>query len=512
MSAALTDFYQFTISLGYFHEGRQDETACFDLFYRKQPFKGSFAIFGGLEECINFIQGYKFTEEELEYIKSNLPGQNDDFIDYLRNMDMKKLKITAIPEGSVVFPREPLLRVEGPIACCQLIETPLLNYINFATLMTTNALRFKLRAGEHKTLMEFGLRRAQGPNGAMSASRYSYLGLFDSTSNVLAGQKYGIPIAGTVAHSFVTSYFDIKQLKTTCIKHAETGEDIDLYKYAQQVLQECGFHSNQNELVSFIAQALVYPNNFLALVDTYDTLKSGIPNFLAVSYGLHKAGYKGKGIRLDSGDNVELSKAVRKMYIEFSQKYNISYAAKYLITASNDINEEELIRINKLGHEIDSFGIGTHLVTCQAQPALGGVYKLVEIDDVPRVKLSESIEKSTIPCKKDLYRCYDENGKAIADILAVSGETPKQGKCFKVFPDAKEFELKCSEIKPLYIVAWDHGVPHADSLQVCRERVIDNYKNFNKNVLTVNESEEYPILTTPKLYQTMEELIKKSRA
>lgn len=511
MTSALTDFYQFTISLAYFREGRQDETACFDLFYRRQPFRGSFAIFGGLDECIRFIQNYRLTEDELSFVRANLPGDNDDFIDYLRRMDMRKLRITAIPEGSVVFPREPLLRIEGPIAYCQLIETPLLNCVNFATLMATNALRFRLRAGADKTLMEFGLRRAQGPDGAISASRYSYLGLFDSTSNVLAGQRFGIPVAGTVAHSFITSYFSVEQLATTRIACADGSGDVDLFACAQQVLSECGFRSNESELVAFIAQALVFPRNFLALVDTYDTLKSGVPNFLAVSYGLHRAGYRGKGVRLDSGDNVELSKAVRRMYCEFAEKYGIPYAAKYLITASNDINEGELIRIGQLGHEIDSFGIGTHLVTCQAQPALGGVYKLVEIDGVPRVKLSESIEKSTIPCKKDLYRCFDEKGVAVADILTVAGEVPEQGRCYKVFPGTGECELKCAEIRPLYIVAWDNGRANVDSLQTARERVMDNYKNFNKDVLTVGEPKEYPLLTTPKLYQTMEELIRKSK-
>ncbi|KAH0790936.1 nicotinate phosphoribosyltransferase family protein [Histomonas meleagridis] len=504
-TAMLTDFYQITISRAFFNEGRQDEMATFDLFYRTQPFKGSFAIFAGLADAIHFIKNYKFTEEQLEYIKSQLPGDNDAFIDYLRNIDMKKVKISAIPEGSIVFPREPLIRVEGPIAYCQLIETPLLNCVNFATLMATNALRFKLHT-HNQTLMEFGLRRAQGTDGAMSASKYSYLGLFDSTSNVLAGHLYGIPVSGTVAHSFVTSFSSIKDLKTTCIKHATTGELVDLYQYAQEAIKACNFHTNQSELASFISQAIMYPTNFLALVDTYNTLDSGVPNFLAVSYGLHKAGYKGKGIRLDSGDNVVLSKSTRQMFRDFSAKFDIPYAADFLITASNDINEKELLRLEELGNEINSFGIGTHLVTCQAQPALGGVYKLVEIDGIPRVKLSNSIEKSTLPCKKDLYRCYDENGKEVADLLTLSGEEPKAGDAFKVYPKTEECTLKCATFKPLYKVAWD-GEAHVDTLQEARQRVLEQYNNFNKEVLTVKEAKEYPVLITPKYYKVMTDLI-----
>jgi len=512
-SAMLTDFYQVTISLAYFEAGRQDEQATFDMFYRTQPFDGSFAIFAGLNDALELIKNYKFTEEHLQYIKSNLPGVKEEFIDYLRKIDMKKLKISAIPEGSVIFPRAPVMRIEGPISYCQLVETPLLNCINFATLMTTNALRFKIHS-PNKLLMEFGLRRAQGSDGAMAASKYSYLGLFDSTSNILAGYKYGIPVAGTVAHSFVSSFTGLHELKTTSIKHAQTGEMVDLLPLAQKVLKECDFHTNTAELASFIHQAIVFPTNFLALVDTYDSLKSGVPNFLAVSYGLHFAGYKGKGIRLDSGDLVELSKATRQMFKDFAAKYDLPYAANFLITASNDINEKELTRLETLGHECNSYGIGTHLVTCQKQPALGGVYKLVEIDGHPRVKLSNTVEKSTLPCKKDLYRCYDEKGIAIADILTLHDEKPVPGKTYQVWPGAsKPYELKCSTFKPMYKEFWENGIAHTETLQECRERVKEQYNNFNKEVLTVKQTDYiYPVLVTEKYYSTMMDLINSSKA
>ena len=508
----LTDFYQITITQAYFREGRQDEYAVFDLFYRTQPFKGTFAVFGGLAEAVDIVKNYKFTEDDLEYIRGNLPGCSDEFIDYLRNIDMKKLKITALPEGTIVFPREPLMRIEGPISYCQLIETPLLNAINFPTLMTTNAHRFRLHAGPEAKLMEFGLRRAQGPNGAMAATRYSFAGGFDSTSNVLAGKQFGIPIAGTVAHSFVTSFVSIDQLKTRKIAHKETGELIDLYDAAKEAIAKMNYTTNESELISFISQALTYPNNFLALVDTYDTLKSGVPNFLAVSYGLHKAGYKGAGIRLDSGDLVMLSKATRAMFIEFGKVFDIPYAAKFCITASNDINEDQLIKLKTEGHEINAYGIGTHLVTCQRQPALGGVYKLVEIDNVPRVKLSNSLEKTTLPGKKDLYRLYDENKKVVADLMTVKDEVPEVGEIsgFMVYPEAKKFSVKCASAESLYVSVWENGEAHVDDVKVVRERVMNSKTTFDPDVVAVENEKKYPVLISEKLNALLQELMKQN--
>jgi nicotinate phosphoribosyltransferase len=511
----LTDFYQITIAMGYFHQGRQDEPACFDLFYRTQPFKGSFAIFAGLEEAIEFVSTFKFSEPELTYIAANLPNAPPSFIQYLREIDMKKVTITAFREGTVVFPREPLLRVEGPLAYCQLLETTLLNSINFPTLMATNALRFRLHA-QTAVLLEFGLRRAQGPHGAMAASRYSYIGGFNGTSNVLAGHKYGIPISGTVAHSFVMSFSSLDQLRTTALPHATTGAPIDLWAIGREVLSECGFRSTEAELIAFIAQAQTFPNNFLALVDSYDTLKSGIPNFLAVSYGLEKAGYRGKGVRLDSGDLAELSKGVRQMYIAFGEKYKLEYAKSFIICASNDINEEELIRLAREHHECNSFGIGTHLVTCQKQPALGGVYKLVEIMGTPRVKVSNSIEKSSLPAKKRVYRLYDAAGKQVADLIAEEAEgVPEPGvvKGVQVYPagagaGAGELSIDVARIEPLLIPAWEGGVAHVDGIPVVRQRVLDQKATFDPQVLAVVEPKLYKVVISQQLFRTLDGLIK----
>jgi nicotinate phosphoribosyltransferase len=511
VTAMLTDFYQITIALGYFHQGRQDEPACFDLFYRTQPFKGSFAIFAGLAEAIEFVSTFKFSDADLAYIAQNLPGAPPTFIEYLKNIDMKKVKITAFREGAVVFPREPLLRVEGPIAYCQLLETPLLNAINFPTLMTTNALRFRLHAKD-AVLMEFGLRRAQGPHGAMAASRYSFIGGFNGTSNVLAGQKYGIPISGTVAHSFIMSFSSLSQLKTRTIPHAQTGALIDLWEIAKRVLQEGGVHSTESELISFVAQAQTFPGNFLALVDSYDTLKSGIPNFLAVCYALDKAGYRGKGVRLDSGDLAELSKAVRKMYIDFANKYKIEYIKNLIICASNDINEEELIRLARENHECNSFGIGTHLVTCQKQPALGGVYKLVEISGVPRVKVSNSLDKSSLPAKKLAFRLYDASGKEAADLLTEESEgIPAPGRIpgVVVYPTSgAEVVIDAARVEPLLVPAWDGGVAHVDDITTVRQRVLQARTSFNRDVLTVDRQKLYTVLVSKQLFRTLSALTK----
>ncbi|OHT06267.1 nicotinate phosphoribosyltransferase family protein [Tritrichomonas foetus] len=511
-SAMLTDYYELTIAYAYFKEGRQDEPSCFDLFYREQPFGGSFAIFAGLNEAISFLSNYKFSEDQLEFIQKSINGECPEFIEYLRQMDMSKLRIYAPLEGSVVFPRAPLLRIEGPLAYCQLIETPLLNAINFPTLMATNALRFKIHVGDRK-LMEFGLRRAQGSDGGMSSSKYSYLGLFDCTSNVLAGHLYGIPITGTVAHSFVSSFYDISQIHTTKIKHATTDEMVDLLEYAEIVFKEMNFKPNRAETVAFISQAQSYPANFLALADTYDSIKSGVPNFLGVAYGLHRAGYRAKGVRLDSGNLAELSKQVRQVYRDFAAHFDLPYAADFIISASNDINEKALIRLEETGHEINMFGIGTHLVTCQLQPALGGVYKLVEINGHARVKLSNSFEKITLPFKKMLYRCFDSTGKEIADLLTLSDEEPQPGvlNAFQVYPESKPIKIECARIEKMYNLVWGVGAIPPESLHQARERVLKAYNGFNKEVLAVANEKQYCVAISEKLYEETSKIIDSCR-
>src|SRR4030067_860209 len=368
----LTDFYQITMAYAYWKAGVHEEEAVFDLFFRKNPFGGEFAIYAGLEEKLRLFENFHFTDDHIAYLKEQMPQCEKDFFDWLKSVDCSKMKIYALKEGTISYPRVPLIRVQGPIAVAQLLATSTPTLTNYPTLMTTNAAKYRLAGGFDKGLVEVGLRRAQGPDGGVSASRYSYMGGFDGTSNVLAGYLFGVPIRGTHAHSYVQSFTGIADLKNVTLIGAD-GKDYDFVKMVLEIRAELGFHyTNEGELASFIAYAQAFPRDFLALVDTYDTLKSGVPNFICVALGLLKLGYKPIGIRLDSGDLSYLSKETRKIFNEMAARTDPALS-KCLILASNEINKDVLISLKQQGYEIDTFGIGTHLVTCDDQPALGCV-------------------------------------------------------------------------------------------------------------------------------------------
>ena len=278
------------------------------------------------------------------------------------------------------------MRIEGPIVQTQLLETTLLTLTNYASLVATNAARFRSATGADKTLLEFGLRRAQGPDGGLSASKYCYLGGFDGTSNVLAGKLYDIPIKGTHAHAYINSYESMTDLVERELTDRISGERRPFAELCEKYLNELApvlkilpDETHKGELAAFVSYAIAFPTNFLALVDTYDVLKSGVPNFLAVARALHECKYQAIGLRLDSGDLAYLSLEVRAKFVETAKKFELSYIEHFTIVASNDINEDTLVSLEKQGHSIDTFGIGTHLVTCQRQPALGCVYKLVQV-------------------------------------------------------------------------------------------------------------------------------------
>ena len=388
----------------------------------------------------------------------------------------------------VVFPKEPLIRVEGPLAVTQLLETTLLNLVNFPSLIATNASRMRLAVGPQKNLLEFGLRRAQGPDGGISASKYSFIGGFNGTSNVLAGKLFGIKISGTHAHSFVMSYTQLRDLTHTTITDAQVN-NVEFVSLVLQRRAELNYsRTNDGELAAYIAYAQSFPRGFLALVDTYDTLTSGVLNFLTVGSVLHDVGYKPLGIRLDSGDLSVLSKAVRSMFRQFDadhmhKHYSFSSCT---IVASNDINEELLDELNTNGHEIDTFGIGTHLVTCQRQPALGCVYKLVEINGHPRIKLSNEVAKIIIPGCKSCYRLYDEHDKPLADLLTLSSEAvPSLGEDLSVYSPFKIDEhetIRAMRIKQLLLLVFDGklGVVHENvkSIHEARELCASELASF----------------------------------
>ncbi|EQC41969.1 nicotinate phosphoribosyltransferase [Saprolegnia diclina VS20] len=387
----LTDLYQITMAYAYWKVGRHTEDATFDLFFRKNPFKGEFTVFAGLEEVLFFLNAFKFTESDVAYLRDVMPqGTEAGFFDWLLSLDCSNVKIYALKEGTIAFPRIPVLRIEGHLGITQLLETGLLNLLNYASLIATNAARFIKAAGKDKTLLEFGLRRAQGPDGGISASRYSYMAGFHGTSNVLAGKLFGIPIKGTHAHAFVQAHRSLDDVKQTMLN----GVDFKALTLQYRAKLNAD-NTNDGELAAFISYALAFPQAFLALVDTYETLSSGVPNFLAVALALHDLGYKAQGIRLDSGDLAYLSKEARRHFKAAAAKFNLPDFANFNIVASNDINEAVLNSLNDQGHEIDSFGIGTHLVTCQAQPALGMVYKLVEIGGQARIKLSQETRSAS---------------------------------------------------------------------------------------------------------------------
>ncbi|CAF3894686.1 unnamed protein product [Rotaria sp. Silwood2] len=487
VSPLLTDLYQISMAYAYWKSGKHQEQSTFDLFFRKNPFGGEFTLFAGLEDSLKFVQNYKFQTSDIDYLRNVLPEYIEkEFYDFLLAINMNDIKIYALPEGeticsstfcfillichlgSVVFPRLPLLRIEGPILKAQLLETTLLTLTNFASLVATNAARFRAAAQPTKKFHEFGLRRAQGPDGGLSASKYCYLGGFDGTSNVLAGKLYGIPIRGTHAHAYVSSFENLDELKVRELSDRITGESRPFAQLCLKFLDELGpilkifpDQTNKGELAAFIAYAISFPSGFLALVDTYDVLKSGVPNFLAVGLALNECNYQALGLRLDSGDLAYLSLEVRANFVEVARKFNIPYIEHLTIVASNDINEDTLHSLEKQGHEIDIFGIGTHLVTCQKQPALGCVYKLVELKGTPRIKVSQDIEKVTIPGRKNLYRFYDSNGLALCDLMTKFDEPePIAGTrmlCRHPFFETKRVYVTPTTVQSMYKLYWANG-------------------------------------------------------
>lgn len=496
----LTDLYQITMAYAYWKSGKIHDTAVFDLYFRKNPFQGEFTIFAGLDECLKFFENFHYSDSDIEYLKQTLPKTIEpEFFVFLRQLTVEDVILSAIDEGSVAFPRIPLMRVEGPLIIVQLLETTLLTLVNYASLMATNAARYRIAAGKHISLLEFGLRRAQGPDGGLSASKYSYVGGFDGTSNVLAGKLYNIPVNGTHAHAYVTSFSDLTELKTKVLAHGTSGVLHDMLDLCTQwreklapLLSLSSSEASDGELAAWISFAIAFPSGFMALVDTYDVRRSGLLNFCAVAMALNDLDYRPIGIRIDSGDLAYLSKLARATFEKVAHQYNIPWFAKLKIVASNDINEDTILSLNEQGHKIDCFGIGTHLVTCQRQPALGGVYKMVEINGSPRIKLSEDVMKVTMPGKKTAYRLYGADGHALIDLLMRSVESPPQvGQkvlCRHPFQESKRAYVNPSRVEPLYKVYWQNGKIRCQlpGLEEIREKVrtsLESLRNDHKRNL-----------------------------
>lgn len=378
----LTDLYELTMMQGYFRNKDQNETVIFDAFYRSNPCGGGFAIAAGLEQVIQYIKELHFESEDIEYLAS-LGIFGKDFLDYLKDFKFTG-DIYAIPEGTVVFPREPLVKVIAPIMQAQLVETAILNIVNHQSLIATKTARV-CYAAHGDGIMEFGLRRAQGPDAGIYGARAAMIGGCIGTSNVLCGQLFDVPVKGTHAHSWIMSFPD--------------------------------------EYTAFKTYADMYPSACILLVDTYDTLKSGVPNAIRVFTEMREAGIPLTfyGIRLDSGDLAYLSKKARKMLDDAG-------FPDAIISASNDLDEFLIQSLKDQGAAITSWGVGTHLITSKDCPSFGGVYKLAAIMGsdgkfIPKIKLSENTEKVTNPGNKTIFRIYDkETGKIKADLICLVDE------------------------------------------------------------------------------------------
>ncbi|KAH8262177.1 hypothetical protein KR038_006242 [Drosophila bunnanda] len=619
----LTDLYQITMAYAYWKSDKTDDTAVFDLFFRNNPFHGEFTIFAGLEECLKFLDSFHYSQSDIEYLKQTLPeGIENEFFEYLGNLTARDVTLFAIDEGTVAFPRVPIIKIEGPLIIVQLLETTLLTLVNYASLMATNAARYRMVAGKHVKLLEFGLRRAQGPDGGLSASKYSYTGGFDGTSNVLAGKLFNIPVKGTHAHAYITSFSSIGELKTRLIKHKQTGIMEDLLEHAvrhrqmlSHVLDVSTEESSEGELAAMVSYAIAFPDGFMALVDTYDvksretehaslepklindiksdnsppktkpstnghqngqgngkvnghktnghqngivvqskdtkiqdtkantaaaaatattaktttatttsngtaylpkyvekSFRSGLLNFSAVALALNDLGYHALGIRIDSGDLAYLSCLARETFEKVAERFKVPWFNKLTIVASNDINEDTILSLNEQGHKIDCFGIGTHLVTCQRQPALGCVYKLVEINGQPRIKLSQDVEKVTMPGNKNAYRLYSADGHALIDLLQkVSEPPPAVGQkvlCRHPFQESKRAYVIPSHVESLYKVYWKAGkiCQQLPTLEQVREKVQISLKTLrNDHKRTLNPT-PYKVAVSDNLYNFIHDL------
>jgi nicotinate phosphoribosyltransferase len=563
----LTDMYELTMAYAYWKKGKDKDQAVFDLFFRQNPFGGEFTIFAGLEEVIRALNAFKFTDADIAYLRDGIVRSKEElrlefevglrngfirkttsgfeqlrsdpwggeqweshrypeaelrvpgplrycesaFFDYLKSIDCSEIKIYAIPEGTIVFPRIPLVRVEGPLAIAQMLETTFLNLTSFPSLIATNAARFRLAAGPDKELIEFGLRRAQGPDGALSASRYSYVGGFNATSNARAGQLFGLPTRGTMAHSYITSFFGLEEITDPYL----AGTDGTAHNFLDLVLQYRRsleyLHTNEGELAAFISYAQAFPEGFLALVDTYNTLESGVPNFICVALALTHMGHKPMGIRLDSGDLAYFSKETRKLLRRTAERFSVDSLGGLSIVASNDIDESILFSLGQQGHEIDVFGIGTHLVTCRAQPALGCVYKLVAINGHPRIKLSDEAHKMTIPGRKEVYRLIGDNQHPLIDLMVEAGKpAPKIGErilCRHPFSEAKRAYVVPKNIVALHRCVWDgHQAFAFTSLENIRQYVIEQISAMRPDHMRTVNPTPYKVSVSQDLYRSMREI------
>lgn len=472
----LTDLYEITMMQAYFKNNNKNKMAIFDVFYRKNPMDGGYAISAGLEQVIEYINNLHFTEDDINYLAS-LKIFEDDFLGYLKNFKFTG-DIYAIPEGSVIFPREPMLKVIAPIMEAQFIETAILNILNHQSLIATKAARI-CYAAEGDGIMEFGLRRAQGPDAGIYGARAAVIGGCAGTSNVLTGQMFDVPVMGTHAHSWIMSFDD--------------------------------------EYTAFYTYAKLYPMACTLLVDTYDTLNSGVPNAIKVFKQMKKEGIelKNYGIRLDSGDLAYLSKKARKMLDDAGFK-------DATITASNDLDEFLIASLKMQGAEITNWGVGTNLITSKDCPSFGGVYKLAAIMEdgenfTPKIKLSDNSEKITNPGNKKIYRIYEkENNKIKADLICLENETFTENEDMHLFDPHEPWKktvLKAGtfSLKEMLVKVFDKGqcVYHSDSVMKLRDFAISEMETLWEETKRFENPHQVYVDLSQKLYDIKISLLEK---
>ncbi|XP_028260432.1 nicotinate phosphoribosyltransferase isoform X2 [Parambassis ranga] len=516
----LTDMYQFTMAYAYWRAGRHQEPAVFELFFRDNPFGGGFSLFAGLHDCQLFLRSFSFSEEDVEFLRSVLPPATDPaFFQYLRDLDCSGVTLCSVPEGTVVFARVPLMEVSGPLAVVQLLETSLLCLVNYASLVCSNAARFRLAAGPEKRLLEMGLRRAQGPDGGLTASRYTYIGGFDLTSNVQAGFLFGIPVAGTMAHSYVTSFTSLEEVWPQTLAAVNGDSDsvdvLSLTKgWLNRVCELLGSDPGkirEGECAAFLSYAIAYPHNFLPVIDSY-SVGCGLLNFCAVALTLFELGYRPLGVRLDSGDLCRQSVDVRRVFRLCSEHFSVPLFDSLLIVGTNNISEQSMAELNKKENEINVVGVGTHLVTCTKQPSLGCVYKLVEARGRPRMKISEDPEKSTVPGRKAVYRLVDAEGHPFLDLQCLEAESPPEAglplQCYPLGRDDSAVSVTPAQVACLRLEVFSKGqvTQPLCSAAETRAKVQVSLQTLHPRHKKLQEPDSYTVALSERLHNLVAEI------
>lgn len=468
------DLYELTMANGYLSEKDNDHYVTFDVFYRKNPDDGGYAIFAGLEQVIEYIENMHFDQDDIDYLRS-LSLFSEEFLDYLKTYRFKG-DVYAFREGTVMYPNEPIITVHAPLIDAQLVETAILAEVNHQSLIATKASRI-VRSARGRAVSDFGARRAHNMDAAVYGARAAYIGGAVGTATVLAGKMFDIPLSGTMAHSWI------------------------MYQ--------------KDEYTAFKKFAETYPDNAVLLIDTYDVLKSGVPNAIRVAKEvLEPMGKRLKGVRLDSGDLAYLSRKVRKMLDEADCK-------DCIIVASNSLDEYTITSILDQGGQIDSFGVGERLITSKSDPVFGAVYKIVEVEKdgekVPKIKISETVEKITNPGRKNVYRIYDEEGRAISDLLTKEDEVVDTSKPYRYVDSKKPWKNMCYEnftIKPLQqqVIKDGKRLMDTESLDTLRDYVKQQLEQeIWESELRFDNPHVHYLDMSPEYYEMKMDLLYKSQ-